>query len=885
MSTRTIRIFAVAIALYAACTAFGQKTPGHELGVRPNRLYEFDNIDTINLLNGNLMIAVPIGAAAPVGPQLGLQLKLVYNSKVWDYEVIFDPNQATPDITGHPNHRSNAGLGWRLSLGQLLPPNDSTLEYENRLTWVYEGPSGDENLFHRNFPGEASTAGTDAVMFSPAARLRLRTISPIEREVDFPSGEIHTFIKAASGQWLLVKQRDRFGNSIDIYHRYDSSGKESYWEITDSKHEPNSKTVIVHFQDVDESSLSDTTWRGRIVESVEVRTFGTTTKAKYEFKYTYIAVPPACGDTETGSGPARTTTLPFLTSVKQPDGTSYTFDYHRTVTECEQGALKQMNLPSGGALGYTYRTYQIQFDRCSTAPWYNQPVGIATKTASDDSTIDANDKAQWTYVPSAGAQLDLYHPPDRRFDQQCGTEMETTEDPSWVNKLPIEPRRWIRTTVLSPAVATDATGILRRRRTDHYFDAWPTVGETRGDPNFQHDLAREFGSPGVVAAPSVTDNATGIFPRDAEGPDVAAADADGRLLLRRVFADCADSVTGVCTSVAPGSGRLIRSEYGQSAYAAQYLGPDRDLSSRTVFEDDTSCGGVCSVTTTNTDWNTAGQNRTTTVVSTILGTPTRESTTQYPDWTAPQLRDLLTPWIFTTYASSTQKETAADGTVSEATETTCFSATGFLERKRISRSGGNDILAVYEDADAAGTTDGYVSAEKYYGGDDPAASAVPASFNTCSGNVTTFSPRYVLRHEYSYGVRSRTRYDGATFNVLDRTVDPTGLVSISRDANGRKTFFTYDVMGRLRRLLPPAAAWTKLDYDLTVTPRKVTVAQYAADDPDATIPLTEMRAYYDGMGRLLQDRKRLPGVDAWSVSTHQYDVMGRKIFASVPVKS
>src|SRR4051812_13653985 len=82
-----------------------------------------DTFDNVNLHNGNLSLAIPIGQRFNAGGNLNYGLTLIYNSNVWDFNEKNDPrangnrggivNQAIPDP------KSNAGLGWKLSLGSL----------------------------------------------------------------------------------------------------------------------------------------------------------------------------------------------------------------------------------------------------------------------------------------------------------------------------------------------------------------------------------------------------------------------------------------------------------------------------------------------------------------------------------------------------------------------------------------------------------------------------------------------------------------------------------------------------------------------------------------------------------------------------------------------
>lgn len=55
------------------------------------------------------------------------RLPLTYNSKVWDYEEIALRSLAVP------TRRSNAGMGWLVSLGRIITPENST---NTGVAWV-----------------------------------------------------------------------------------------------------------------------------------------------------------------------------------------------------------------------------------------------------------------------------------------------------------------------------------------------------------------------------------------------------------------------------------------------------------------------------------------------------------------------------------------------------------------------------------------------------------------------------------------------------------------------------------------------------------------------------------------------------------------------------
>src|ERR1043165_6002843 len=146
-----LALLATLTALACALPAWAQKHPNIELGFNAKRVYDFSQIDSVNLYNGNLILQIPIGPTYSVNA-LKYQLVLTYNSKVWDY-VRYGASP-TPQLPNpwdyaytYPNWRSNAGVGWRLSLGRLLAPAEGYSAYNDSRHWHYEDASGAEHVF------------------------------------------------------------------------------------------------------------------------------------------------------------------------------------------------------------------------------------------------------------------------------------------------------------------------------------------------------------------------------------------------------------------------------------------------------------------------------------------------------------------------------------------------------------------------------------------------------------------------------------------------------------------------------------------------------------------------------------------------------------------
>src|SRR5262249_5562187 len=125
-----------ALVALAAWPLDAQQFEGLEKGFVAEKVFHFWDIDSINTFNGNLSIALPIGPAYPVSTNLSYQLTLTYNSKVWNYEQLSGKNGAVP------SRRSNAGMGWLLSLGRMIPPFTPT----GAGAWIYESPDARDHI-------------------------------------------------------------------------------------------------------------------------------------------------------------------------------------------------------------------------------------------------------------------------------------------------------------------------------------------------------------------------------------------------------------------------------------------------------------------------------------------------------------------------------------------------------------------------------------------------------------------------------------------------------------------------------------------------------------------------------------------------------------------
>ena len=888
MRTRTLRGLAALAVFAVAIPSFAQKGSESELGFHPDKLYHFTDIDSVNLFNGNLTMAVPLSPVYRVGPSLSYQFALTYNSKVWDFETYDYTNGRHTDMI--PNRRSNAGIGWRLSFGRLLPPTDASVDHstDDRDMWVYESPAGDEHPF-------AEATSTKATTAEDASALRLVWIDANTRDVEFPSGERHRFTWVSNVGWTIYQMSDRFGNWVRFAYQWAGTRPQTI-TVTDSLDRTN--TLYSDYS----AAMGETVDGGAILQWLKVKGTGGV-DAQYDFSYMTRDV-----FLSRDGHPAQWVSVPVLTEIKLPD---WTLPSHSDRTEfvldySNDLQLKSIQFPTGGKVEYTYATYLLgSHDLCSNiGTTAYDSAGVRARTISD--RVGAS--RTWDYLQRRGPGALLFFP-DQNGDYCC-----TGIPPSGQNVASIY---WCRTSVLAPV---DAGG--KRTRTDNYFDIFDMTFAAleagcpsplpSGMPYLQYPLpvapSVQFGYPGTMGGPPQA-WAKGPPLRTDSVQDVSTLDSGGGLLTSQVFTDC-DSA-GDCTN-----GTLQRSTYtiydphplatGPCVYPNAGCTGEKAMqlkASRTYFEDDNSCGGKCYTDTTSGDINTVGLYATVTESSNVPGSTTHTTVTSYKTWTAAQMANSSIPWITGVYTEKKQTE----GT-SVMRSLYCFDeSTGFLKRQReiadtsaTAAPGPTDLVTVYQ-----ATTHGDVGFIMNYGGE---SQAVNTGSDLCTLTLPN-APWYKVENSYDgYGwsVDQNTHeifeeaatplqymggllvwskyYDRNTglamsFRTADRVVDrTTGQVVAVRDTAGVKTSYEYDAKpSRLIHMRTPAGAVTDYAYTPAVTGTTFAPARV---DVSTNNDALGSQFVFDGIGRVI--RRSHKGPNEWVGSQTTYDWDGRVLSASEP---
>ncbi len=384
------------LALGGALPLAADPHPNIAGGFSPEKSFAIGDVDHVNLFNGNVVVTIPLGGNYPVAGGLSYDLTLVHNGNPWFFEQRTDTTTGQTYTQAEPTPCSNAGLGWRVSFGEIDPPCSST-DIGNP---IYEDASGADHLFYPALhAGEAVDGSSTHTMYTAdGTYLRMQTVAGGDLEIDFPDGSIHHFhhlpADGMSSRQRLTEIRDAFGNRMDV--DYSVPGQ---WAITDQPlgAVAATRTHRVYFR-------GDLPGYPQTVDHVELAGFGGAVST-YGFTYTTGLIARACPNNDILSYGVN---VPFLTGVTLPDGSAYTMAasdysmpappaaYPQTTTTCATGAgdLLGLQLPTLGRVEWTYTTYKFP---AANTPWRSKNQGVATRTTKNEQGAVLG---TWTYTTS-----------------------------------------------------------------------------------------------------------------------------------------------------------------------------------------------------------------------------------------------------------------------------------------------------------------------------------------------------------------------------------------------------------------------------------------------------------------------------------------------------
>lgn len=826
---RRISTAAASLLLFAA-VANAQQHPNQDRGFSPDRVFASGDIDSVNTFNGNLVVSIPIGQPYPVNA-FNYRFMLVYNSNGWDHVPGIFPGTSSPCTRTLPNRRANAGMGWLLSLGHLLAPNDPLNNTrptpgQQPVWWIYETADGQDHVLYDRLHGGTPTANVFYSRDGTYIRMTLGSSAVVE----LPDGTKHTYDNygATAYDWQLTKIEDRFGNNLHVF--YEESDLPEYgtmWRITDSI----GRTHRVYFEEFPTSPLTSA------VARIDLAAFNGAT-ASYLLNHDLQTIARGEGDTCTPSGQPKQDTVPLLRSIMLPSvaGSSAGFTeltYGMTGGPPNtSGALLSLRLPTRGMLLWDYA--RLAFPDTSTdKPYMRSSVGVIGRKMLD---AGGTPIAAWTYVHALGPRRTCPSIP-----------RDATDDPYEITGGVIGP---------------DHTGTFTYYSVHTDADVCPVP---------------EGWDPSDYALP---------ISHSTEREQIGTIDGVPWLASGEVRSGCTASLAD-CTGAPL---RLQFSAYDQDAFVSDTSGiGDRNRTlraSRTRYEQDAACGpqhnAKCYTEQIGADLGAYGKYRLSILGGNFASGSDRTTFTDYPR-TEKAVGD---PWVLNTFTQQcagdvrvapSQAINDCSGFAHTLRTNVCFDGNGFLKgRRSLSLVPGRpdlDVTALY-----TGIA-GNVVSEDFYGGDDtPLRVANP--FSIC--NDPAAPGQYRLLHTYAGGALATSIYAGTSSYVVDRTIDiNSGLIAASRTASGPgfaglATSYLYDVRGRITDEQPVQGAWTRYLYaDATSSSPP---AASVASRPFGAISgatLTKTDFAFDVFGRLVQSTRQMPN-GATATREVTYDASGRK---------
>ena len=378
-----------------AQSAAAQVHPNLARGNGSDKSLERTQWDNIGLFNGNLNLSIPLGQRYPLREGFDYQLVLSYNSNIWDYK------QSSPAVTtALPNKKSNAGLGWDISLGRLIDPFSA----DNGLgKWVYVSPDGALHPFYTSLHYDIVEPDDNVFYTRDGTYYRLQQLNATTTLIESPDGTVRTF-ELANNEWRLIKIADRFTNNLAINYE-----KANVWTLTDN----HGRRQVIYFKTDPGGTFS------AIVDRVVVSSFAGGT-ATYTFTYTTGTVTRSDVDNDTST--STTINLSLLTGVTAPDGSKYSFGYHpATAASDASGRLANMQLPTMGKIDWAYQRYNFTSPSCAStlSTIYRANTGIASRRMTDMGGAVAG---VWNFVPAVKTLND----PARCADEGEMTNTVTT---------------------------------------------------------------------------------------------------------------------------------------------------------------------------------------------------------------------------------------------------------------------------------------------------------------------------------------------------------------------------------------------------------------------------------------------------------------------------
>ena len=890
MSKSLARVLGFSMMLAAAAPAVAQNGPDNDADAAPGytkSVFDHGPVDSINLYNGQLTVPIALGPSYPIGPKLRFQLMLVYTSRVDDYG---NPQQQPPDFVYKPLAGNSAlGIGWELTLGAIKQCRQGLTSGN-----CYFGPDGSQHMFNKTL-GNGRVTGDGTQLF-------LKGTGPFEmwdgdgnhyvfdKQVsgfdDTPGeGYTHDFGRGRDG-WYLGSLSDPHGNGYSVTY---STGGYPRWTYGTSSCAPGTtaamqmkvpagsggwipKDITLPSGRVIHVNRGNNGFLDGMVTSVDFPVFVAGAAATRTWTLTYDT-PYGSYTHDCGQTHRLAVNLQRLKELQLPSDLVASPKYKFAHDE----RLTKLTLPTGGTVEYCWGGYAFFHGRAgAVAP--NCP-GIPPP-GTEFTLVSLGSIA----CPGGGGPE-----PPRDAVAVCSEDNEA---------------RWIDSQI----------GVLKRTETEpvrgrvgvttYSQYAFP-FGEsgTASDPDEPQSLTvvvypatdqNVAGSPGVrrakatlfLASPKLNGAPPGTtrptVPGDRVGADIE----------ERIFESDPNTATPPSPACSGGSGdapfcatkavRTIRRTF-------EYDDPTNLEGNRRLQSEKTVYGaGDCSncpfhqVAFSNStgDWESSGRHYDTEAHTGSLGNDAR---TTFTDWTpsnwttGPPSGGSVLPNLFAE-RRVTEGQSVRD-------EFFDFDpGDGFLKGSLVYDPARDIAFLHCRYNDGAGNVDKDLR-KTFSAASPPTPPFCSASFPTVGTDGDAFGKDY----SWSNGELLSARWiNGSvatpTFATRSYARDgTTGWVTSSSDTSGRTTAFQYDALGRVSRIDPPIP--TDLKTFVCYEGPNATTAYRASAPLACPVAPTSSAAKswehfdYDGLGRGMRQRRRLPGIQVSKRFT-LFDGAGNEFFSS-----
>jgi RHS repeat-associated protein len=899
MMSKKLSWMLVVCAVLSPRSLAAQNGPDNDADAAPgytNSVFHHEDIDSINLYNGQLTLPIALGPSYPVGPKLRLQLSLVYNSRVDDYGAP-TPSQTPPLLDGFVYRplvgNSSLGIGWELSLGAIKPCRHGVLERQ-----CYVAPDGSQHMFNL-VQGNGRVTGDGTRYF-------LKGSGPYEMWDE--DGNHYVFDKQASGfddppgagythdfgrgrdGWYLGSLTDPHGNGYSV--SYWTGGHPRWTYGTSTCHPsytswmqmavPSGTGGWVPKEITLPSGTAIRVNRGNsgdldgMIVSVDFPVFAGGALATRSWTFLYDASYPYAHSC--GGGGAVTVNLQRLKEIRFPadlaGAPKYRFE--------QASLLTKVVLPTGGSVEYCWGGYTFFHGRAAAVvpncPGLPAPSSATTTVSpnfltcpgsapEDPTAVDAaphcteDNEARWVDSTLGVLKRTVTEPLRGRVSTTAYTQYSFPFGESGSAGAPGEPQT-LTVVLLPPSDQNQAgsAGVRRARAT--LFQASPKLA----------------GAPPGTTRPSV--------PGDRVGADVE----------QRFFESDPNDVTPPAPAC-PGnaadapfcSSKALRTVRRTFEYDDMVnLEGNRRLASERTIHGSGHCAScayhLVAFGNSIDDWESNGRHYEN---ETHTGTLGGDSRTIVTDW-APSNWESGPPAGGRVLPNIIVERRATEGASTRQELFEFDSSSGFL-RGSVVYDAARDLAFLRCRYD-----DGEGNADKEFYDTFSSASTPPRTY--CSDNHPAFpgsvgldGDRFGKDFTWQNGELISARFvNGSigtpTFPTRSYARDgTTGWVTTSNDSAGLPTKYVYDSLGRVTQITPPAAgelrSFVCYESPTATTAYRAASAQACPVAPGNPSVRTWEHFDYDGLGRNAREKKLLPGAGV-AKRFRLYDAAGNAHFLS-----